>query len=135
MRHTSRVVGAALTVAVLSTPALPAAAFATTVPTGVIEICNKTGYMFDVYADGPSVRTDDLAGYLQQCTSWTPVLTGRYDIGFALRVPSRQRVIFQVRIKRDRHTFYKVFGGHGVFSTNVAKDEKTRVDMFMRPRF
>src|SRR5438105_1969067 len=93
MRHTSRV-GAALTaVAALTALTLPGAAHAAPAgdqppapaakpappPTGQLKICNATGYLFDVYADGPSIRTDDLAGYLQECTKWDPVLTGRYD--------------------------------------------------------
>jgi len=82
----------------------------------------------------PGIRTDDLAGYLQECTKWNPVLTGRYDIGFGIRVPSRQRVIFQIRIKRERHAFYKVFNGGGVFSTSVAKGELTQIRLFMRSR-
>jgi hypothetical protein len=56
-------------------------------PTGQIVICNHSGYMFDVYADGPSIREDDLAGSFDECTDWRPVLTGGYDIGFALRLP------------------------------------------------
>src|SRR5689334_824796 len=39
-------------------------------PTGRIVICNHSGYMFDVYADGPSIREDDLAGSFDECTDW-----------------------------------------------------------------
>jgi hypothetical protein len=37
-------------------------------PRGEIVICNHSGYMFDVYADGPSLRTDDLAGSFDECS-------------------------------------------------------------------
>jgi hypothetical protein len=100
-------------------------------PTGQIVICNHSGYMFDVYAEGASIRTDDLAGSFDECTDWAPVLTGGYSIGFALRVPSQQNVIIQARFKRENHVFYKVFNGQGVVSSNVAKDETTRVDLYI----
>jgi hypothetical protein len=100
-------------------------------PVGQIVICNHSGYMFDVYADGPSIREDDLAGSFDECTDWRPVLTGKYDIGFALRVPSQQNILIQARFKREGHVFYKVFNGQGVVSTSVARDELTRVDLYI----
>jgi hypothetical protein len=100
-------------------------------PTGQIAICNHSGYMFDVFADGPSIREDDLAGTFDECTDWRPVLTGKYDIGFALRVPSQSNVIIQARFKREGHVFYKVFNGQGIVSTSVGKDELTRVDLYI----
>ncbi|MGQ0846570.1 MAG: hypothetical protein ACT4QF_20800 [Sporichthyaceae bacterium] len=100
-------------------------------PRGEIVICNHSGYMFDVYADGPSLRTDDLAGSFDECTDWARVLPGSYQIGFSLRIPSQQNVIIQARFKRDGHTFYKVFNGQGVLSTGVAKDRTTKVDLFI----
>jgi hypothetical protein len=100
-------------------------------PRGEIVICNHSGYMFDVYADGPSIREDDLAGSFDECTDWARVLTGRYDIGFALRVPSQSNVIIQARFKRDDHVFYKVFNQQGVVSTNVGYGELTRVDLYI----
>jgi hypothetical protein len=100
-------------------------------PTGQIAICNHSGYMFDVFADGPSIREDDLAGSFDECTDWRPVLTGKYDIGFALRVPSQQNVIIQARFKREGHVFYKVFNGQGIVSTSVGNHELTRVDLYI----
>jgi hypothetical protein len=100
-------------------------------PTGEIVICNHSGYMFDVYADGPSIREDDLAGSFDECTNWRRVLTGKYDIGFALRVPSQQNVLIQARFKREDHVFYKVFNGQGLVSTSVGRDELTRVDLYI----
>jgi hypothetical protein len=100
-------------------------------PTGQIVICNHSGYMFDVYADGPSIREDDLAGSFDECTDWAPVLTGGYDIGFALRVPSQQNVLIQARFKREGHVFYKVFNGQGSVKANVGKGELTRVDLYI----
>jgi hypothetical protein len=100
-------------------------------PTGQIVICNHSGYMFDVFADGPSIREDDLAGTFDECTDWRPVLTGKYDIGFALRIPSQANVIIQARFKREGHVFYKVFNGQGIVSTSVANHELTRVDLYI----
>ena len=100
-------------------------------PTGQIVVCNHSGYMFDVYADGPSIREDDLAGSFDECTDWRPVLTGNYEIGFALRVPSQQNVIIQARFKREGHVFYKVFNGQGVIKANVGRGELTRVDLYI----
>jgi hypothetical protein len=99
--------------------------------TGIITICNHSGYMFDVYADGPSIREDDLAGSFDECTDWAPVLTGSYDVGFALRVPSQQNVLIQARFKRDGHVFYKVFNGQGLVSAKVGPKEHTRVDLYI----
>ena len=100
-------------------------------PRGELVICNHSGYMFDVYADGPSLRTDDLAGNFDECTDWARVLPGSYDIGFSLRIPSQQNVIIQARMKRDGHVFYKVFNGEGVVNGKVAADRTTRVDLFI----
>jgi len=100
-------------------------------PRGEIVICNHSGYMFDVFADGPSIRTDDLAGSFDECTDWARVLTGNYEIGFALRVPSQQNVIIQARFKRDDHVFYKVFNHEGIIKTNVGRGELTRVDLYI----
>jgi hypothetical protein len=100
-------------------------------PRGEIVICNHSGYMFDVYADGPSLRTDDLAGNFDECTDWAKVLPGSYDIGFSLRIPSQQNVIIQARFKRDGHVFYKQFNGEGVVNGKVAPDRTTRVDLFI----
>jgi hypothetical protein len=100
-------------------------------PTGEIVICNHSGYMFDVFADGPSIREDDLAGSFDECTDWRPVLIGKYDIGFALRIPSESNVIIQARFKRDGHVFYKVFNHQGIVSTNVGRGELTRVDLYI----
>jgi len=118
--------------AAASAVVLPAsAAHADSGPRGEIVICNHSGYMFDVYADGPSIREDDLAGSFDECTDWARVLTGKYDIGFALRVPSQQNVIIQARFKREDHVFYKVFNGQGVVTTNVGRGELTRVDLYI----
>ncbi|HEY2834791.1 MAG TPA: hypothetical protein VGJ14_20415 [Sporichthyaceae bacterium] len=100
-------------------------------PRGQIVICNHSGYMFDVFADGPSIREDDLAGSFDECTDWARVLTGNYEIGFALRVPSQQNVIIQARFKREDHVFYKVFNGQGIVKANVGRDELTRVDLYI----
>jgi hypothetical protein len=100
-------------------------------PLGKIIICNHSGYMFNVYADGPSLRTDDLAGSFDECTDWARVLPGAYQVGFGLRTASSQNVVIQARFKRDDHVFYKVFNREGVLSTNVGPDQLTRVDLFI----
>ena len=90
-------------------------------PRGKMVICNHSGYIFDLFADGPSNRTDDLAGNYDECTDWARVLPGNYDIGYSLRIPSQQNVIIQARIKREGHVIYKVFkNSTGIVKTNVA---------------
>lgn len=133
MRKIARA-GAVVAAAAATAAVLPAAsAFASPYDAfrGEIVICNHSGYMFDVYADGPSLRSDDLAGSFDECTDWYAVLPGKYDIGFSLRVPSQQNVIVQARFKRDGHVIYKVFNGEGVVSTSVAPESLTRVDLFI----
>jgi hypothetical protein len=100
-------------------------------PLGTIVVCNHSGYMFNVFADGPSIREDDLAGSFDECTAWDRVLTGNYQIGFGLRTSSAQNVIIQARFKRNDHVFYKVFNNEGVLSGFVNKDETMRVDLFI----
>jgi hypothetical protein len=98
---------------------------------GQIIICNHSGYVFDVYADGPSIREDDLAGSFDECSDWKPVLAGGYSVGFGLRTASAQNVIIQARYKRDGHVFYKVFNGQGQLPLAVGKDEVTKLDLFI----
>ncbi len=101
-------------------------------PRGEMVICNHSGYIFDLFADGPSIRTDDLAGNFDECTDWARVLPGNYDIGYSLRIPSQQNVIIQARIKRAGHVIYKVFkNSTGIVKTNVEVDRTTRVDLFI----
>ena len=100
-------------------------------PLGKVVVCNHSGYMFNVYADGPSVREDDLAGSFDECTDWAKVLTGGYNIGFGLRTASAQNVIIQARFKRDDHVYYKVFNREGVIPAFVNAGEVTRVDLFI----
>jgi hypothetical protein len=102
-----------------------------TAAAGLIEVCNHSGYLFNVYADGPSNRRDDLAGSIDECTHWAPVRAGHYDIGFGARTTTAQNVIIQARFKRDGQTFYKVFNSEGVVSSNVGPGSHTRVDLFM----
>jgi hypothetical protein len=135
MRNLNRAGAVVVAAAAASAIVIPASAAhaATTggIPRGEIVICNHSGYMFDVYADGPSIREDDLAGSFDECTDWSRVLPGKYDIGFALRVPSQQNVIIQARFKREGHVFYKVFNNQGVVTTNVGYRELTRVDLYI----
>jgi hypothetical protein len=98
---------------------------------GTLVICNHTGYVFDVYADGASVREDDLAGSFDECTDWKPLLVGRYDVGFSMRTPSQQPVVIQARFNRDGATYYKTFNNQGVVSAYVAPDQPTRIDLFI----
>jgi|GEM_PF-1756998 len=101
-------------------------------PVGQIIICNHSGYMFDVFADGPSIREDDLAGSFDECTDWSPVLVGNYQVGFGLRTASGQsKVIIGARFKRDGHVYYKTFNGEGLITGFVNKDEVMRIDLFI----
>jgi hypothetical protein len=135
--RTGAVVLAAATAAALGLPATSASAHDGWVwdddedGAGLIEVCNHSGYLFDVYADGPSARKDDLAGSFDECTHWSPVHAGRYDIGFGMRTPSVQNVIIQARFKRNGQTFYKTFNHEGVVSTGVGPGSETRVDLFI----
>jgi hypothetical protein len=98
---------------------------------GLIEVCNHSGYLFNVYADGPTARKDDLAGSFDECTHWSPVRSGHYDIGFGLRSASVQDVIIQARFQRGGQTFYKLFNREGVVAGNVGPGSATRVDLFI----
>jgi hypothetical protein len=102
-------------------------------PKTKIVVCNRSGYLFNVYADGPSVREDDLAGLSKsgECTDWEPVLPGGYDIGFGLKTASSQRVIIQARFKRHGHVYYKSFNNEGVIKTFVAPGETVTVDLLI----
>lgn len=98
---------------------------------GVLVICNHTGYVFGVYADGPSIREDDLAGSFDECTDWKPVKVGDYTIGFTMRTPSQQPAMIQARINRDDVTYYKTFNSQSTLDTNVAGEQVTRIDLFI----
>lgn len=132
MRKIARA-GAVVVAAAGATVGLPTVAAVATdqLPRGEIVICNHTGYMFGVFADGPSFRQDDLAGSFDECTDWSRVLPGSYDIGFNLRVPTTQQVILQVRVKRDNYVFYRRFNNEGITRASVGKDSVTRVDLFI----
>ena len=102
-------------------------------PRGRLLVCNHAGYMFKVFADGPSTRHDDLSGEGDECTHWKPVLPGRYTVGFVLRHPSKKPIVISARVKRGSTVFYKVvkpFGG-GIALT-IPPDELTRIDLFIR---
>jgi hypothetical protein len=139
MRKISRAGAAAATLAVAGIAAAPmqSASAASThhgpppPPLGTIVVCNHSGYMFNVYADGPSIREDDLAGEMDECTNWDKVLTGNYQVGFGMRTTSTQEVKIMARFKRDDHVYYKVFNNEGVLSGFVNKDETMRVDLFI----
>jgi hypothetical protein len=102
-------------------------------PVGTIKMCNLSGYTFDVYADGPSIREDDLAAFQRnpECTDWKPVLAGNYQIGFGVRSTSGQNVIIQARFKRNDHVYYKVFNNEGVLSGFVGNKDKVLVFLFI----
>jgi hypothetical protein len=105
-------------------------------PTGIIQVCNRSGYMFNVYVDGPSLREDDLAGLSKsgECSAWDPVLVGSYQVGFGLRTTSggaNGGVIIQARFRRNNHVYYKVFNNEGVISTFVNKGDNIELDLMI----
>jgi hypothetical protein len=106
-------------------------------PTGIIQVCNRSGYMFNVYVDGPSLREDDLAGLSKsgECSAWDPVLVGSYQIGFGLRTTSNAAgegpVIIQARFRRNHHVYYKVFNSEGVISTFVNRGDNIELDLMI----
>jgi hypothetical protein len=137
MRNSVRL-GALATAAAAATAlaALPAGAAPTTdkpkpPPTGQIVVCNHSGYLFNVFADGASIREDDLGGSFDECTDWAPVKTGGYEIGFGLKLATSQRVIIQARFKRHGHVYYKSFNGEGLVKSNVGEHETLRVDLYI----
>jgi hypothetical protein len=135
MRKLARFAVAATTAAAAITiPALPAGAATAhggDDQFGKIIVCNHSGYLFNTYADGPSIREDDLGGSFDECTDWSPVKPGGYDIGFGLKTATSQRVIIQARFKRHGHVYYKSFNNEGVVKSNVGDHETLRVDLFI----
>jgi hypothetical protein len=100
-------------------------------PRGTIKICSA--HVAKVYADGPSARVDDLATFYQsgECTHWKPVLPGRYEVGFAWRVPAEAGTpMIQCVIKRHHKKVYKVFNGQGVVKTSVEPNQVTEIDLY-----
>jgi hypothetical protein len=98
---------------------------------GVLVVCNHTGYVFGVYADGPSVREDDLAGSFDECSDWKPVKIGDYEIGLTMRTPSQAPVMVQARVKRKGVTYYTTFNSQQPLDTTVASEQATRIDLFI----
>ncbi|HEX3827745.1 MAG TPA: hypothetical protein VHV82_10785 [Sporichthyaceae bacterium] len=99
-----------------------------------ISICNRSGYMFNVYADGPSVREDDLAGFSKggECSDWPKVLPGGYQIGFGLRTAgggTNGAVVVHARFRRNNHVFYKAFNNEGVISTTLGPGDNVQLDL------
>jgi hypothetical protein len=99
-----------------------------------INVCNRSGYMFDVYADGPSIREDDIAGFSKggECTDWPKVLPGSYQIGFGLRTAgggTNGAVVVHARFRRNNHVFYKVFNNEGVISTTLGPGDTVQLDL------
>jgi hypothetical protein len=98
---------------------------------GMLVVCNHTGYVFGVYADGPSIREDDIAGSFDECTDWKPVKAGDYDIGFTMRTPSQQPATIQARIERHGVTYYQTFNSQGTLDVNVGAKQVTKIDLFI----
>lgn len=93
---------------------------------GYLLVCNHTGYLYGVFADGPSIRTDDLAGDFDECTQWWPVRVGRYEIGYGKAVKFNKKT---VRVKRTDSVSYTTFGDSRTFHVNVQRNKTTRVDL------
>jgi len=98
---------------------------------GLLVVCNHTGYVFGVYADGPSIRQDDIAGSFDECTDWKPVKVGDYSIGFTMRTPGQQPPMVQARVNRDDVTYYKTFNSQESLDVNVGAKKVTRIDLFI----
>lgn len=96
---------------------------------GVLQVCGSNH--FGVYADGPSVREDDLGGFkLGECTNWAPVLPGAYRVSFwaeaAYKHPPQP---FTVRVHRHGSVYQATYNGEGVVSTWVTPHERTVIDL------
>lgn len=102
-------------------------------PRGKIVICGHAAYTFRVYADGPSIRTGDLSGTTDECTRWKPVLPGKYEVGFLIRIRPRDDYAIEARVRQGRTTFYKVIIQNGGYmATWILPQRPTRVDLFIR---
>jgi hypothetical protein len=112
-------------------PADAQAVDATKPASGTIMICNHSGYLFNVYADGPSIREDDLSGREHECANWKSVLIGSYQIGFGVRIPTNQRVIVGARFKRRGQVLYKSFNNEGVITASIGKGDLLRADLLI----
>jgi hypothetical protein len=99
---------------------------------GAMVVCNHGGYGFDVYADGPSSFSDDLAGSFDECADWSPAKAGQYEVGFSFPYAAPPGTLFEVRIKRNGHTTYRSFNNEGSFTTNVGKNQTTRIDFYIK---
>ncbi|MGQ0843593.1 MAG: hypothetical protein ACT4QF_05620 [Sporichthyaceae bacterium] len=99
---------------------------------GAMVVCNHGGYGFGVYADGPDSFSDDLAGSFDECADWSPARTGQYEVGFSFPYATPPGTLFEVRIKRNGHTTYRTFNDEGSFSTNVGKNQTTRIDFYVK---
>ena len=133
-RASCRVVLAASLAATLLIPAGTASAASgrhpPKVPRGTIKVCSA--HAAKVYADGPSARVDDLDTFYQsgECTHWTPVLPGSYDVGFAWRPSAGGSVLIECVVVRRHKKTYKRFSGKGVIRTYVSPNELTLIDLF-----
>jgi hypothetical protein len=99
-----------------------------------INVCNRSGYLFDVYADGPSIRQDDLAGFSKggECSDWPKVLPGSYQIGFGLTTTSggaNGAVAVHARFRRNNHVYYNVFNNEGVITTTLGPGDIVQLDL------
>ncbi len=99
---------------------------------GAMVVCNHGGYGFDIYADGPSSFSDDLAGSFDECADWSPAKVGQYEVGFSFPYAAPPGTLFEVRIKRNGHTTYRQFNDEGSFTTNVGKNQTTRIDFYIK---
>jgi hypothetical protein len=127
------VLGCSLAAAVLG-PATPAGAVGEQhAPTlGTIMVCSANN--FDVYAEGPSFREDDLMEFNKhgECTDWKPVLPGNYEIGWASRVNGGYFVNIECLVRRGKsHVMYKRLNSEGHVYSTVAPGELTRVDLWI----
>jgi hypothetical protein len=98
---------------------------------GAMVVCNHGGYGFDIYADGPSSFSDDLAGSFDECADWSPARKGQYEVGFSFPYAAPPGTLFEVRIKRNGHTTYRQFNDEGSFTTNVGNNQTTRFDFYI----
>jgi hypothetical protein len=125
--------GCSLVAAVLGPATNAGAASEHAAPTrGTVQVCSAGNS--DVYAEGPSIREDDLAEFTKsgECTNWKPVLPGNYEIGYAMRITVPYPVTVQCLVRRgNKHVFYKSLNNEGHIYTAVAPGELTRVDLFI----
>lgn len=101
-------------------------------PKNTMVVCNHSGYLIGVYSMGPGdVRRSDLAGNFDECVTWRHLSPGFHDVGFNWRVPSKQKVVLEMRIKYDGYTVYKTLPPGSSTLLQLGRDKTAKIDYYI----